>query len=218
MRFVCLRLSITCSAALTPISQWSVFNLNHIATSPHRRTHWQGQLSWLEVKWEECILSVCLCACVYFILKCVIQNLHCQNGGNTPFVPTLFLLHNLYLLCIVQTNFDRSILQLLAHTDSATCEIRLYIPKMPSKYVLEPEYHQEVWLFYFIYKVLPVLQITEIFLVYHTPLFPLHRPLWPPPSAHLCFTLRCVRAGPRGRGLTARVQGSVCVWMCKSVA
>lgn len=36
---VCVCLSITCSAALTPISQWSVFNLNHIATSSHRPAH-----------------------------------------------------------------------------------------------------------------------------------------------------------------------------------
>lgn len=110
MHFVCLCLSITCSAALTPISQWSVFNLNHIATSPRRPTHWQGQLSWLEVKWDECIL----CVCVYFISKCVIRNLHRQNGGNTSFVLLLILLHNLYLLYVVHTNFAQSVLQLLA--------------------------------------------------------------------------------------------------------
>lgn len=102
---------------------------------------------------------------------------------------------------------------LLCRTDSTTCEICLYIFQicllntfLSLNIIRKCDSFIQSQI-----KVLPVVQIIEIFLVYHPPLLPLHCPLWPPPSAHLYSTLCCIRAGPRGRDLTARVQGSVCV-------
>lgn len=133
---VCLCLSITCSAAQTPISHWSVFNLNHIATPPHRPTHWQGQLSWLEVKWDDCVR---VRVCVHFILKGVIRILHWQIGGDTPFVlllyffPASFLLYALHTLSLTWALNSF----VLCHTDPTFVKYAFTLLICLSKYILE---------------------------------------------------------------------------------